>query len=107
MIKLVFETSNIRSQVVALWHLTLDDGREEWVQIESPIGELGRVNLEQALRHIGTTVCGGMALVGNLVSFRHAVPLLNLNINEFERPLALVTGTADELERALVGGDQF
>src|SRR5829696_3020878 len=83
MIKLVFETDTLRSQAVILWHLTLSDGEEEWVQIESPFGELGIINLGQALQAIGNTVCGGMALVGNLVTYRHAVPLLNLNINEF------------------------
>jgi len=107
MIKLVFETGNMRTQVVLLWHLTLDGGREEWVQIESPFGELGTVDLARALQHIGDTVCGGLALVGNLVTFRHAVPLRNMNINEFAGPLAMVTGTADVLEKALTGGDRF
>jgi hypothetical protein len=106
MIKMVFETGNLRSQVVVLWHLTLSDG-EEWVQIESPFAELGSVNLGQALQHVGQTVCGGMALLGNMVTFRHSLPLANLNINEFESPLILVTKTADDLENALVGGDKF
>jgi hypothetical protein len=106
MIKLVFETGNLRSQVVVLWHLTLSDG-EEWVQIESPFAELGSVNLGEALQHVGQTVCGGMALLGNMVTFRHSLPLANLNINEFESPLILVTKTADDLENALVGGDKF
>ncbi|MER7441267.1 hypothetical protein [Micromonospora avicenniae] len=107
LIKLVFETGNLRSQVVLLWHLTLDDGDEEWVQIESSFGELGSVNLALALEKVGNTVCGGMAVVGDLLTFRHAVPLLNLNINEFERPLALVTSTADNLERVLTGADRY
>lgn len=47
------------------------------------------MDLSRALKEIGETVCGGMALMGKLVTFRHAVPLLNLNINEFERPLLL------------------
>jgi hypothetical protein len=107
MLKLVFETGNLRSQVVIVWHVTLDNGAEEWVQIESPFGEIGQVNLAHALQQIADTVCGGMALVGNLVTFRHSLPLQNLNINEFERPLALVTTTADNLERFLTGGDTF
>jgi len=107
MVKLIFDTGNLRSQVVILWYVTLSNGSEEWVQIESPFGELGTVNLAHALQQIADTVCGGMALVGNLVTFRHALPLENLNINEFERPLALVTTTADNLERSLTGGDQY
>ena len=107
MLKLVFETGNLRSQLVFIWHITLNEGREEWAQIESPIGELGSVDLAAALQRVSNTVCGGLALVHNLVSFRHSVPLLNLNINELEWPLGMVVNTADELEKALVGGDRF
>jgi hypothetical protein len=35
------------------------------------------------------------------------VPLANLDINEFERPLHLITVAADQLEKDLVGGDAF
>src|SRR5260221_618217 len=77
-IKLVFETGSLRSQVVLIWYLTLNDGKEEWVQIESPFGELGTLDLTRALQEISNTVCGGLALVGNLVTFRHSLPLENL-----------------------------
>ncbi len=107
MIKLVFETGGMRSQVVILWHMTLAGNGEHWVQIESPFGELGSLDLTAALQAVGNTVCGGMALFGNLVTFRHSLPLDDLNIAEFEGPLALVTTTADNLEKALVGGDKF
>jgi hypothetical protein len=107
MIKLIFETGGMRSQVVLIWHLTVGRGAEEWIQIESPFGEFGSVDLAAALQHIGGTVCGGMAMAGNLVTFRHSVPLLNLNINEFESPLILVTETADRLESTFTGGDRF
>ncbi|SRR6266496_2054198 len=107
MVKMVFETENLRSQVVLLWHHTLMDGNEEWLQIESPFAQLGSVNLQQALEEVGRTVCGGAAVVFDLVTIRHAVPLANLNINEFERPLTLVTTTADYLEQKLIGGDKY
>jgi hypothetical protein len=106
-IKLVFEVGGLRTQVVMLWHLTLAGGREEWVQIESPIGNVNSIDLRRALDSVGDTVCGGLGRLGDLVTFRHAVPLANININELEVPLALVTSTADDLERTLVGGDQF
>lgn len=107
MLGMTFETTDLRSQLVFLWHVTLMDGTEEWVQIESPIGELGSLDLARAIREAGQTACGGLASTDGFLTFRHAVPLLNLNINEFERPLLLVTGTADRLERLLTGGDQF
>ena len=108
MIKLIFDVGDMRSQVVIVWHVQLSGNGEHWIQIESPFGELGQVDLAAALQAVGNTVCGGMALAGGtLVTFRHSVPLDDLSINEFEAPLALVTGTADRLEQALTGGDKF
>jgi hypothetical protein len=106
MVKMVFETDNLRSQIVWLWRQTLMDGNEEWLQIESPFAEVGSVNLQAALEEVGRTVCGGAAIAANFITIRHAVPLVNLNINEFERPLILVTTTADHLEQKLIGGDK-
>ena len=108
MIKLIFETGGLRSQVVIVWHVQLSGNGEHWIQIESPFGELGSLDLAAALNAVGNTVCGGMSLVGGtLVTFRHSVPLDDINISEFEAPLALVTGTADRLEQQLTGGDKF
>lgn len=107
-IKLVFDMGNLRSQVVIVWHAQLANTDEHWVQIESPIGELGQVDVNAALQAVGDTLVGGLALFnGSVVTFRHSVPLDDLSINEFEVPLALVTGTADRLEQALTGGDRF
>jgi hypothetical protein len=105
--KLVFDTGDLRSQVVMLWHVTLGDGAEEWLQIESPFAEVNKVDLQKALEEVGRIVCGGLAVIGEILTIRHAVPLANLNINEFERPLELVTNTADRLEELLAGGDKF
>jgi hypothetical protein len=106
-IKLIFDTGHLRSQVVMLWYETLGDGAEEWLQIESPFAEVDKIDIRKALTEIGRTICGGLAVIGDVLTIRHAVPLANLNINEFERPLALVTNTADRLEAQLAGGDQF
>jgi hypothetical protein len=107
MLKMIFNTGGLRSQIVLLVRQVLRDGGEEWVQIESPIGEIAKLDLRAALEQIGQTVCGGAGMVGDLVTMRHAVPLVNLDVNEFERPLHLVTITADRLEKELVGGDAY
>jgi len=107
LIKLIFDTGGLRSQVVLLTREALMDGSEEWVQISSAVAPLGSLNLEQFLRDVGGTVCGGAALEGNTLVIKHAAPLANLNINEIERPLLLVTATADSLEKKFVGVDQF
>jgi hypothetical protein len=107
-VKMIFDVGDLRSQVVFLQRHALLDGSEEWLVIESPFGELGNVDLPRVLSEVGSTVVGGVAMVGgHVLTVRHAVPLENLNINEFERPLALVTTTADRLERTFVGGDEF
>jgi len=107
MMKLVFDTGDLRSQVVLLWCVTLKDGEEEWLQIESPFADVGAIDTDKALEEVGKLVCGGLAVMGNMLTVRHSVPLENLNINEFERPLTLITFTADELERRLSGGDRY
>ena len=106
-VKLIFDLGNLRSQVVFMWRMSLLDGTEEWVQIESPFGRLGSVDLYGAIHTMRETVCGGIGAMGDIVTVRHAAPLLNLDINELERPLLLVMTTADRLERQFQGGDTF
>ena len=56
---------------------------------------------------IENTAVGGISKVGDLITFRHSVPLADLQPSEFERPLQLVVGTADRLESKLTGKDAF
>ena len=107
MMTLVFDLGNERSQLVALYREVLYGGTEEWALIESPLAEVGAVSLQRVLEEVGNTVCGGAAARGQYVVLRHAVPLANLDVNEFERPLALVMTTADTLEAQLFGGDKY
>ncbi|MGH9209651.1 MAG: hypothetical protein ACRD2C_03115 [Acidimicrobiales bacterium] len=107
MIQLLFDLEDGRSQAVFLWRRQLMKGSEEWLVIESPFAEVGRVDLDKALHEAGDLVCGGVVIVGKLVIYRHAVPLANLDTNEFRRPLQLVTLAADRLESRLAGGDSY
>jgi hypothetical protein len=50
-------------------------------------------------------VCGGLAIYGEFLAIRDALPLANMQINELERPLRLITATADALEKQFVGVD--
>jgi hypothetical protein len=106
-LKLVFDVGDLRSQLIFLWRMSLLDGTEDWVQFESPFGRLDSVNLRSAIEAMRETVCGGIGAWRELATVRHAMPLLNLDINELERPLLLVTTTADRLERQFQGGDNF
>lgn len=100
---MVFGLDGGRSQIVTVSHAVNRSG-EEWVKIDSPIGKFDEINLTEAVRRVSTMICGAIAAVDEWVTFRDSFPLANLDTNEFEAPLHLVTGTADELERELAGG---
>lgn len=106
-----FELEDGRTQTVFVTNYNLLSGREEWALIESPVGKLGQVDLGRAVQLIGDKVVGGIALATDfadpLVTVRHAVPLANLDVNEFEAPFGIVMRTADELEKSLTGSDTF
>jgi hypothetical protein len=105
MISLLFQVEGARSQLAFLSRHLLMGGTEEWVQIWSPIGDAGSIDLQAVLEETGGLVCGGLAIVNGHLVIRDAVPLANMDIAEFERPLLLVTTTADALEKKYVGGD--
>lgn len=107
LVKLIFEFDDLRSQVVIVSKATLAGGAEEWLLIQSPFAKVGAVDPNSVLEFMSDMVCGGLARIGDLLTVRHAVPLANLNINEFERPLHLVTFTADMLEKKFAGRDAF
>lgn len=96
-----------RSQMVVVAREVLDQ-REDWVQIASPFARAHQVDLRAVLQEVGnSTVVGGVAIIGDYVVLRHSLPLINLDINEFVDPLALVTGAAELLERQFIGRDEF
>ena len=105
-----------RTQIVFISHHHADDSGD-WAIIESPIGLLERspsgayaaIDLTQAAREVGSMLCGGLGCLTHeprLVALRHAVPLANLDLNEFNHPLFIVTGSADELEEMFTGRDE-
>lgn len=94
-----------RSQVVFVSHTPTDD--EEWIQIESPIGELDNINLRELLELVENKVVGGVAALNGHAVLRDAIPLADMSVEEFESPFRLVTVTADKLERQLTGIDRY
>jgi hypothetical protein len=104
-VQLGFDLGNGRTQIVYVVHRTTMAGRESWIHVESPFGKADRLDIGDALREVEGMLCGGISLVGDFLTLRHAVPLENLDVNEFERPLTLITGAADTLESKLSVGD--
>lgn len=93
-----------RSQIAFVWH-TPTDG-EEWIQIESPIGELDKIDLRELLELVEKKVVGGVAALEGHAVLRDAVPLADMSVEEFESPFRFVTVTADHLEHQLTGADR-
>lgn len=104
----VLSTSADRLQQVFVSRMTFPPEGEEWAVIESPFAEIDAIDIKNALTESAKLVVGGIGVFqGTLLTLRHALPLENMQVNEFERPLLLVTTGADMLEEQLVGGDRF
>src|ERR1041384_6317120 len=104
---LQFDEDDDRTQVVILVREVLDK-LHEWVQIASPIGLAANVDLRALLEEGGnSSIACGAAIMGEHVVLRHSLPLLNLDIHEFTDPLALLAGTADQLEEQFFGADNY
>ncbi|RKT56456.1 hypothetical protein [Saccharothrix australiensis] len=102
-----FSEDDDRTQVIILVREVLDK-LHEWVQIASPIGLAANVDLRALLEEVGhSTIACGAAIMGDHVVLRHSLPLVDLDIHEFTDPLALLAGTADQLEEQFFGGDNY
>lgn len=95
-----------RTQLVTVWHYRFATGAE-WIQIESAIGPIEVVNLDEVVRQTDNTLCGGIGFKDGHVTFRHAAPLEDLSFEEFMEPLLWVTSTADRLEQSQLGTDRY
>ena len=105
-LKLVFELRDGRSQVI----LVLPSGPDDqigFVDFHAPIGELGKVDLHALTRRTIDFSMGGISTVADLVTLRNTVPLENLDANEIEDPLHLITVIADSLEQEFTGQDAY
>ncbi|MGB3682259.1 MAG: hypothetical protein WA990_07200 [Rubrobacteraceae bacterium] len=105
MLRLVFSI-NDRSQLVFVWYTPMQDG-EEWVQIESPVGELDKLNLRELLELVEKKIVGGVAAFEGYAVLRDAVSLSDMSVEEFETPFHAIVVTADRLEHQLTGVDQY
>ena len=106
-----------RAQIVIITRELLDttqaaladsDGKAEWAQLVTPFARVGQIDLATVLNALGqTTVVGGAVIIGEYVVLRHAIPLANLDLNEFVTPLELVAGSGEWLEKQFTGRDDY
>jgi len=84
----------------------------QWAEVSTAVAKESQVGLRDLLVRNSDMVCGGLALMEvpdgeNLVVFRHAFPLADLDPSEFEGPLQITVLFGDKLEQELTGGDTF
>jgi hypothetical protein len=106
MIRLNFRVNGGRHQYVYV-RFAQNAAGVDWIQIESPVGELQRVNLGVLLSQVEDIVCGALSKVGGMVTLRHAVPMADMSVDEFEAPLRAVCASADALESSVSFQDTY
>jgi len=81
LLKLVFNTSNLRTQLVFLEHATCNSGAE-WFKVNSPIGKLTPQQVMYAARRLEDMVVGGIIINRlfdrHLQVLRDALPLISV-----------------------------
>lgn len=106
MIRLGFRLSEERTHMVIVSLTDVGDGHP-WAQIESPIGPIESIDMRLAAELVGDALCGGLVAHHDMLLVRHAVPLPELDVHDFEAPLRVVVGTADALELRFTGIDDY
>jgi hypothetical protein len=103
-IQLLFRIDGERTQLVLVSHTQTGAG-VDFALIASPIADHGAVELGVLLRETSEYVVGGVVMYGNRIMLRHAVPLADLDVSDFETPLHLVLSAADAMEAKFLGTD--
>jgi hypothetical protein len=105
-VKLTLRTKQGRSQTVYVSH-TLSNSEIEFATIASPVGAVGAVDVTELLHLLDQHLVGGAAIIESNVVVRHAVPLAQLQPDEFQVPLHMIARTADAMEKELLGTDEL
>lgn len=107
LLSLSFGFGDGRSQLVHVGRATMEASQGEWATIVSVFADVDSADIPRALQEAASFVVGGVVIIGDKLALRHAVPLSNLNLNEFEEPFQMVMAAADVLEHQFTGADQF
>jgi hypothetical protein len=105
-VQLTLRTKQGRTQTVYVSR-TVSSSEIEFATIASPVGAVGAVDVTELLHLLDQHFVGGAAIVGTSVVVRHAVPLAQLDPDEFQVPLHMIARTADAMEKELLGTDEL
>jgi len=95
-----FETEGGRTQTI---YVHMHDGL---MSVSSPFAKTDAITAEQAISAAEPEILG-ITRVGPFYAVIHAVPLADLDPSEVNVAFALVTNSADDLEKGLGLGDNF
>ena len=106
-ISMVFDVGGGRSQVVLVFGVALENPDLAHAAFFSPFAEEGQISAQQLVACLNDSNALGIAKVGSYYGYMNVAPLANLDANEIEWPLDLVTNFADMRENSLGLGDKL
>ena len=106
-IKLLFDTGNGRSQMVLIFGVALDNPELAHAAFFSAFAKNDQITPQQLVAVLADSNLLGIAQVGDYYGYMNVSLLANLDANEIEWPMNLVTDFADERERMLGLGDDL
>jgi hypothetical protein len=106
LLALVFSLPGDRTQIVFVSR-SQTGGGQDWVAIESPIGNPPSRKVINVVQAVDSMVCGGVIAKDDVLFLKHAVPVTGFSPDEFDWALRAITTSADQLEERFVKGDRF
>jgi hypothetical protein len=106
-ISLIFDQGNGRSQAVFIFGVLLDDPELAHAAFFSAFAKVDQISPQQLAAVLSDSNLLGIAKVGDYYGYMNVSLLANLDANEIEWPMTLVTDFADERERMLGLGDNL
>ena len=105
--KLLFRFEDGRSQMVFVSGIALDHPEDAIVSFISPFAKTKQLSPQGLVDCMVNFNSLGIVIIDDHYALKNVAPLVNLDANEIEWPLAYVTEFADELERKLNLGDDL
>lgn len=99
-IKVLFNEGDGRSQIVLAW---VNDSN---IQVSSPFAKTSEISADRAVAEVSKYSLG-MQIYGEFYVVRHVAYLADIDASEVFAALEVTSSVADELEKALLGGDKY
>jgi hypothetical protein len=80
---------------------------QEWIEFRTPVCKEDEMKAKVALEKNAGFAIGALALENGRIFLLHNATLRSLDIEEFDLPLHVLAGTADNLEKQYAGGDEY